>query len=49
VRYLMIHRLAEDVMLSPEQEARHDADQAAWDTEMDARGILISGGRLRPW
>jgi hypothetical protein len=48
MRYLMIHRIAEDVTLSPGQEARHDADQAVWDTEMDARGILISGGRLRP-
>jgi len=48
VRYLMIHRIAEGVTLNSEQEARHDADQAAWDTEMDARGILISGGRLRP-
>jgi hypothetical protein len=48
MRYLMIHRIAEDVTLGSEQEARHVADQAAWDAEMDDRGILISGGRLRP-
>jgi hypothetical protein len=48
MRFMLIHRLAEDVELTPAQEARHDADQAAWDTEMDARGIMLSGGRLRP-
>jgi hypothetical protein len=48
MRFLLIHRLAEDVELSPAQEARHDADQAVWDTEMDAGGIMLSGGRLRP-
>jgi hypothetical protein len=48
MRFLLIHRLAEDIELSPAQEARHEADQADWDTEMAGRGILVSGGRLRP-
>src|SRR5215472_14792565 len=52
MRYMMIHYL-EDSVFEPEnmgQEAldQFDAEIEAWDTEMDARGILVGGGRLRP-
>src|SRR5262249_4658513 len=47
MRFLLIHRLAEDVQLSAALQARHQAGTEGQHTEMDGRGIMLSGARLR--
>ena len=48
LRYLLIHYIDESLELSPEDEAAFDSALEAWDTEMEDRGVLVGGGRLRP-
>jgi hypothetical protein len=53
MRYLLIHCLDETAELSPDEDsdvAGSAAAQAqdAWDTEMEARGVKLSGVRLQP-
>jgi len=51
MRYMMIHYLEDSVFERENMDEKaldqFDAEMEAWDTEMDARGILVGGGRLR--
>ncbi len=44
MRYLLIHCLEETAEPYPDD----DSAIAAWDAEMEARGVKLSGGHLRP-
>ncbi len=44
MKYLLIHCLDPSADLSDDD----DDDIDAWDAEMEARGVKLSGGRLRP-
>ena len=44
MKYLLIHCLDPGADLSDDD----DDDIDAWDAEMEARGVKLSGGRLRP-
>jgi len=53
VKYLLFHCLDENAELNPDDDsdvAGSAADRAidAWDSEMEARGVKLAGGRLRP-
>jgi hypothetical protein len=53
MRYLLIHCLDETAELSPADDCDVEGSpaaraQEAWDAEMEARGVKLSGGRLRP-
>jgi len=53
MKYLLFHCLDETAELSPDDDsdvAGSAADRAveAWDSEMEARGVKLAGGRLRP-
>jgi hypothetical protein len=45
MRFMLIHYLDETTLPWTEDE---DRALEAWDAEMDERGILVGGGRLRP-
>jgi len=49
MKYMMIHYIDESVV-PPDGEAFPGEEQEldAWDAEMEGRGILVGGGRLRP-
>jgi hypothetical protein len=46
MKYLLIHCLDPSADLSADDDDDDDID--AWDAEMAARGVKLSGGRLRP-
>ena len=53
MKYLLFHCLDETAGLSPDDDSdvpgsAADRAVAAWDTEMEARGVMLDGGRLRP-
>jgi len=53
MKYLLFHCLDETAELSPDDDsdvAGSAADRAveAWDSAMEARGVRLAGGRLRP-
>ncbi len=53
MKYLLIHCLDETAELSPEddddvEDSAAAQAVAAWDGEMELRGVKLSGGRLRP-
>ncbi len=48
MRYLMLVCVAEDVQLSPAEEAEMDRATQAWIAEMDGRGVRVTGEALRP-
>ncbi len=53
MKYLLFHCLDENAELNPDDDsdvAGSAADRAvdAWDSEMEARGVKLAGGRLRP-
>jgi hypothetical protein len=52
MKYLMIHFLDESNWLQPDgsekEDPAYDREIDAWVTEMEANGVKVSGGRLRP-
>jgi hypothetical protein len=53
MRYLLIHCLDETAELDPADDCDVEGSaaaqaQEAWDAEMEARSVKLSGGRLRP-
>ncbi len=53
MKYLMIHCLDESTWLNPadgseQEDPAHEQAEQAWVTEMETRGVKLSGGRLRP-
>jgi len=53
VRYLLIHCIDENAELSPDDDSDAEGSPAAralqaWVTEMEASGVKLHGGRLRP-
>ncbi len=47
MKYLLIHRVAEPVP-GPEDDPAVASSLGAWLEEMTARGVLVTGDRLRP-
>ena len=47
MRYLMLVCVAEDLQLSPAESAEMDRATMAWVTEMDGRGVRVTGQALR--
>ncbi len=47
MRYLMLVCVAEDVQLSAAEEAEMERGTQAWVTEMDSRGVRVTGEALR--
>ena len=53
MKYLLFHCLDETAELSPDDDSDVPGSAAAraveaWDSEMEARGVKLAGGRLRP-
>ena len=53
MRYLLFHCLDETAELNPDDDSDVEGSAAAqavagWDAEMEARGVKLGGGRLRP-
>jgi hypothetical protein len=53
MKYLLIHRLDEALIDPAEEdvsadELELDQEIGVWDAEMEQRGVMLSGGRLRP-
>ena len=48
MKYLMLVCVAEDLQLNAAEEAEMDRATQAWVTEMDGRGVRVTGEALRP-
>ena len=47
MKYLMLVCVAEDLQLSPAEEAEMERGTQAWVAEMDGRGVRVTGEALR--
>jgi hypothetical protein len=48
VKYMLLHYVDESIAPNPDENAHAASALAAWIGEMEGRGVLVQGDRLRP-